>query len=433
MSSSSKRLQVETVLKIGSCMLFALSLLSTLLLLLHFDASLLVIYSSLLGVALVLGVLLIRVYRHLTEPVFRLSNLLEALSEDDFSTRVDPDRYAGAYCDVFKELSILSDKLSEKKAMYQGQWFLMLQLIEKMDTPVAIFDQGHRLKHGNTALSGYCGAPWQHVLGREADVIGLKYDKQRAWCWPDRSTHSGWEIRHNAMSLDGEDIDVVMLINIEKSLRKKQVESWKDIVRVLSHEIKNSLTPIKSLTQSLIDSGTQDDMSKKLLKVVVDRSDGLQDFVKRFSSLTKEIKPKPELVNVEDTISRVCKLFALNHFEVEIKVKSLFADPTLLEQSLINIVKNAVESGHDPKVPISITTMSNEGAVVICVADQGSGVDSTDNLFVPFYTTKSDGQGIGLALCQKILEHHNGRLNLHNNPTGPGVSVRMIFPNKMEA
>jgi nitrogen fixation/metabolism regulation signal transduction histidine kinase len=214
-----------------------------------------------------------------------------------------------------------------------------------------------------------------------------------------------------------------------------QQKSWQQIIRVLSHEIRNSLTPIKSLAQTLVSQELEETKTKQALQVMVDRSTSLQEFVNRYADITKNISINKSWFNTAEFIKTITVLFPQSTFSIESKVDKVWGDIVLLKQVLINLIKNSVEANiqnSNPRISITISTQlnRNQKSVVIEVTDNGQGISNIDNLFVPFYTTKNQGQGIGLSLSKNIIEQHDGRLTLVNNIDKQGATAKIYLSQK---
>lgn len=211
---------------------------------------------------------------------------------------------------------------------------------------------------------------------------------------------------------------------------------WKRIIRVLSHEINNSLAPIKSISgslQSLVDRHAlpqelRDDVDRGL-RVIRSRAEALGRFMATYAQLARLPQPRLGEVEVEGLVRRVVALET--RLGVEIKegpTVTLRADADQLEQALINLVRNAADASMENGGGVRVAWARNEEGVDILVEDDGPGLGDTANLFVPFYTTKPGGSGIGLVLSRQIAEGHGGTLELENREDGPGARARMRLP-----
>jgi len=219
---------------------------------------------------------------------------------------------------------------------------------------------------------------------------------------------------------------LLIMTDISQELHLNQKKSWQQLIRVLGHEIHNSLTSIKSLSQSLLMDA--ENSQKSLLEVIVERSDDLSDFVKGYSNLYKPYTIKHEAIHLEELFASLKLLFPKTKINLKLSLKKISADQPLLKQVLINLIKNAHESNlaknkeqnrnknksSTRQSIIEVNCFQADGYHFISIRDQGAGIQNFDNLFVPFYTTKEKGQGIGLCFCRHIIELHEGYLSLQN-------------------
>ncbi|MDF2179067.1 ATP-binding protein [Aliiglaciecola sp. CAU 1673] len=409
---------------------FALFTLVTFLLLfcLHSTgASLLLTLTLLLLVLAPLGVFLGRLYRQLLDPFYRLTSQVEAIRLEDYSLRMRGHYRRGIASELVSEINGLSEELQKRKSRYDQHVFLIYRLIEQLDTPILVFDPKQRLSHANAAFSVWLNRPWQSVRGMGAQQLGLVRE-QDGWRFADTQQGRRWQLRKSHFQQTEGVFELLVLTNIEKELNQAEQLAWRRLIRVLSHEIRNSLTPIKSLAQSL-SMMQQDERSKQALDVIVNRSQSLQDFVDRYASLSKTATPEPRDIALSELVPRLRALNPGLALETCINTEILWADPTLLEQVLINLLKNAEEAGGENlAVRLEVDRVADEQRIRII--DQGRGIQNPDNLFVPFYTTKEKGQGIGLAFCRQIIEQHGGTLQLTNNHDGPGACAEIRLPAK---
>lgn len=393
------------------------------------DASLLAIVTVLLVVVMPFCFYAFYVKTAIRTPLLGLSASLEAVRNEDYSMRPHPKFSSGAIKVLSDEVSLMADDLRVRKLHYDQQAVLVLNLIEQLATPIAVFDQNGRLNHGNDAFSAWCGKPWQQAKLLSSSSLGLEFDKQAiAWHIIDKDTASQWQLRHSNFSMLGDEFQLVVLTNIEKVVNESQRVAWHKMTRVLSHEINNSLSPIKSLAQSLVDVFTQcsDDKSAvEALEVIASRSNNLMQFVNRYASLNQQFEIKLEHVHLAKLIEKVTALFEHDIISDTQNVQ-VQADPILLEQVLINLIKNAVEASPKDK-PVKVSVKQDSRVTHIRVEDSGSGIANPDNLFVPFYTTKDNGKGIGLALSRNMIEQQGGRLTLQNKENEKGAKAEVIL------
>lgn len=241
--------------------------------------------------------------------------------------------------------------------------------------------------------------------------------------------------------LKNKEIKLISFQNIKPELDEKEVQSWQKLIRVLTHEISNSITPITTLTSTLAKFFKKEEKTKKVeelnqyyidetlygLHLIEERGNGLIDFVNRYRNLSKDISPKIGEISVSDITNKTFKLFESKfiqrniHFTVSVfpEDMKIMADSNLVEQILINLIKNSIEAVSETEKPaISISAYKENEKTIVQVIDNGKGImeDHIDNIFVPFYTTKEKGSGIGLSLTKQIMRAHNGSIEVKSIP-----------------
>ena len=372
-------------------------------------------------------------YHKIISPFYSLTNLVEAIRLEDYSLRIKDQYQSGILHSLNQEVKILAEDLQQRKQVYDQHTLLIYHLIEQLDAPIAIFNQKHQLSHANGAFTQYIGQPWQSKRLSTSRSLGLSIDKDNQWSFIQANESSRWQLKQSQFIQDEKTYHLVVLTNIEKLLRKNQQDSWQQIIRVLSHEIRNSLTPIKSLAQTLVALPSQPDNAKQALQVIVERSTALQEFVNRYGDISQRYSVEKKHFASQSFAEMVIALFPTQFINIEINTATIWADPLLLKQVIINVLKNAIEACTDNKeitISLEISLLTNhkhEKEVIIEVIDNGQGIANSDNLFVPFYTTKGNGHGIGLSLCQNIIEQHSGSLTLTNNKK-VGATAKVTLP-----
>lgn len=377
-----------------------------------------------------------RFYHKIITPFYSLTNLVEAIRLEDYSLRTREQYQSGILHSLNQEVKNLSEDLQQRKQVYDQHTLLIYHLIEQLDTPIAIFNQKYQLSHANGAFTQYIGQPWQSKRLSTSRSLGLSINKDNLWSFNNESESLRWQLKQSQFIQDEKTYHLVVLTNIEKLLRKNQQDSWQQIIRVLSHEIRNSLTPIKSLAQTLVELPSQPDNAKQALQVIVERSIALQEFVNRYGDISQRFSVEKKSFACEPFTDMLVALFPNQKINTEIKTETIWADPLLLKQVIINLLKNAIEActnHEETNINLAMSLQSNhknEREIVIEVTDNGQGIANIDNLFVPFYTTKGNGHGIGLSLCQNIIEQHQGRLILTNNKN-KGATAKITLPYKI--
>ena len=229
---------------------------------------------------------------------------------------------------------------------------------------------------------------------------------------------------------------LVVLTDLSRALRDEERQAWQRLVRVLGHELNNSLAPIKSIAGSLetliAREARADDWEDDLrrgLEVISARAESLTRFMEAYARLARLPAPKRQPIEVAAWVRRVISLETRMHVSLpqgpEVHIK---ADPDQLDQLLINVLRNAVDAAMETSGRVVIGWKKTGGYVEVCVEDEGPGLPDTTNLFVPFFTTKPKGSGIGLVLSRQIAEAHGGSLNLQNRVGGKGCEARLRLP-----
>jgi nitrogen fixation/metabolism regulation signal transduction histidine kinase len=257
---------------------------------------------------------------------------------------------------------------------------------------------------------------------------------------PPRGLTGRWMLRRSAFRLQGRRHLLVMLTEIGSALREEERQAWQRLIRVLGHEINNSLAPIKSIAGTLqlrvTDDTPRDAQLRKGLTVIESRADALNRFLQGYRQLSALPAAQPQPVSIQHVLQQVA---ALDH-GVPVTLTTdedliVTLDPVLMEQAMINLLKNAAEATLERAAqdsvqphPIELHWSRTDDHVTISIRDYGLGVLNESNLFVPFYTTKPQGSGIGLLLTQHIAEAHGGTIQLMNHPSGQGCVVRITIP-----
>lgn len=350
---------------------------------------------------------------------------LEAVSNNDYCQYAKPAFNSGKVVEFHHDLENLSAHLQSLKSRYDQHVFLVYQLIEQLDSPILVFDQNPQLTYANSAFNELFPQPWQIFRHSSPGLLGLEL-VDNVWRFKDSKEAERWEIRHSEFIDKGKNHLLMVFINVESVLRQSQLSAWQQLIRVLGHEIHNSLTPVSTLAQGLaIKSG--DEREKQALTVITERCKHLQDFVSRYASITKPFQLSCQLINTNTIAQRLQKLMTTVELEIEINTPHFWADPTFIEQVLINLIKNASEASNNGD-KITLVFSENNHTSVIKVIDNGQGITNFDNLFVPLYSTKQGGQGIGLCFCRNIVDHHNGTITLTNNTDTSGVTATVSLP-----
>ena len=374
-------------------------------------------------------------------PLQTLANLLAALREDDFSIRgrtANPDDPLGA---ALIEINALAETLHEQRLGAVEATALLRTVMEQIDVAVFAFDPQHRLRLVNRTGERLMGKSMEHMLGRTADELSLTEWFGEAPRVVDVNVPGGgggrWEVRRTTFRLGGLPHDLLVLSDVSRPLREQERQAWQRLIRVIGHELGNSLAPIKSIAGSLetlvqrepIPPDWREDVQKGL-QVIASRTDSLSRFTGASARLARLPAPKLGPVVLKPLIQRVAGLDG----RVAVQIKpgpdlTIEADSDQLEQLLINLIKNAADACLEVGgTTINIGWRRMRHALEIWVEDEGPGLSNTGNLFVPFFTTKPGGSGIGLVLCRQIAEAHEGSLKLENRKDTRGCKATLTLP-----
>jgi len=371
---------------------------------------------------------LMRTYRRIVQPMQNLSSIVEAIRQEDYSLSPGITYPKGVMAELLLETRQLVSVLQTRKERYNQQIYLIYRLIEQLDLPVLVLNEELRLSHGNEAFSQWYGQPWKTVRGLSSHKLGLIHGDTDNWQFADPKAHKDWQIRHSQFVHQKHTHHLLILNNISSEVSQVQQDAWQQIIRVLSHEIRNSLTPICSMTDMMLDMPELNDNLRTPLQVIESRSENLLQFVERYADTAKPININKKPLQSEKIVNKIVPLFPDNSIQVEGTGITLQADPVLLEQVLINLLRNGLEAQQANQVsdPVKLRFFTKGAKTCIEIKDSGIGIANPDNLFVPFYTTKESGQGIGLTLCRRIIEQHGGTLQLANHPNGGAVATIII-------
>ncbi len=347
---------------------------------------------------------------------------IEAVKMEDYNQFSKSDFEQGVTASLHKELTELSKQLQLHKSQYDQHALLLYQLIDQLNTPMLVFNQRQLLTYANNAFSLLYENPWQVYRLASPRLLGLEKVNGQ---WKINKSDQNWQINQSEFIDGGERHFLLVFTNIDSALRASQLNAWQQIIRVLGHEIRNSLTPVSSLAESLSNK-CDIPRDKQALEVISERCRHLQDFVARYSSLSQTLNLDIQIIDTRSLTHKLSALFPNNAIRFICDADEIKADPAFIEQVLINLIKNAFEANAS-SVDLIFTVKPD--SIAIEIIDNGHGISNPDNLFVPLYTTKPQGQGIGLTFCRNIIEQHGGSIAITNRQSPQkGTCVTVILP-----
>jgi nitrogen fixation/metabolism regulation signal transduction histidine kinase len=375
----------------------------------------------------------------IVRPLQTVSNLLAALREDDFSIRARTAATNDALGHVMIEVNALAETLRAQRLGAQEATALLRAVMAEIDVAIFAFDAQRRLVLANRYGERLLAREASDLLGRPAEELGLDEALHQDASLRDLHFPGGagrWEIRRTKFWQGGVPHELLVLSDLSQPLREQERQAWKRLIRVIGHELNNSLAPIKSIAGSLElllgrtppPADWRDDMQHGL-GVIASRADALSRFTGAYARLARLPPPERKRVEFEPLVRRVIALESrLSIAVLPSPPVALTADPDQLEQLLINVVRNAVDAALETGGCVSIGWQTASHALEVVVSDEGPGLQNTANLFVPFFTTKAGGSGIGLVLSRQIAEAHGGTFSLDNRSDRRGTQATLRLP-----
>jgi two-component system nitrogen regulation sensor histidine kinase NtrY len=451
-----RRLKYEQRIRIWLTALALPTVLCTALLAWKYSDSLLIASATAITLAIVWAIAAGYFFEQLIRPLQTLANVVSALREDDFSFRARGARRGDSLGDLALEINALAGTLQSQRSAARDALTLVERVMTAMQSPVLAFDNAGHLRLLNPAAESAFHLQRRSALGHSAaelNLTSLLHASDEALYTNsistlDTSPAARWSVRRTTFRLHGVPHTLLVLSDVAAALREEERLAWQSLIRVLSHEINNSLTPIKSLAGSLRTRLPQHSMENKLtvpselhrgLTVIEERADSLNRFLQSYQQLTRLPTPKLQRLSLGTLLDHVIQLETRVPIDLQPGPSvHLLADPDQLQQLLINLLRNAAEaalnteetSATAPLIVVSWTATPSQATLHIC--DNGPGLINPANLFVPFYTTKPEGSGIGLVLAQQIATAHKGSITLSNNPDAPGCTAEFRLPTELE-
>ncbi|HSS01804.1 MAG TPA: ATP-binding protein [Kofleriaceae bacterium] len=383
------------------------------------------------------GGLALAVRARVMRPLQTLANLTASLGERDYAVRGRHERSDDSLGLAMMELAQLAEQLRMERWRDEEASSGLARVVEGLDAAVIAVDGGGVVRLANRTAERLVGRALEgaHVgaVGLE-ELLAIEAPRTMELALPGGRGH--WEIRPSEVRLSGMPHRLIVMTDVQHALRAEERQAWQRLVRVLGHEINNSLGPISSIAETLrtgmMKEPRRADLDEDLLRgleVIGRRAAALSRFMQSYARLVRLPPPRIGRVDVAVWIRRTADLETRAAVEITGGPAVMIpGDPDQLDQLLINLVHNAVEASAETAGGVRIAWWIAGRTLTIAIEDDGHGVADTANLFVPFFTTKPTGSGIGLVLARQIAEAHGGSLVVRNRKVGRGAEAVITLP-----
>jgi nitrogen fixation/metabolism regulation signal transduction histidine kinase len=380
------------------------------------------------------------VRERVASPLRTIANLLEAMREGDYSIRARGGTGDDALSDVMQQVNAMGSTLRAQRLGAMEATTLLRKVMEEIDVAIFAFDEARKLKLLNRAAERLLALPAERAIDLPAAELELNtfLDGEES-STVQRAFPGGfgrWGIARTSFREGGLPHQLLVITDLTRPLREEELQAWQRIVRVLGHELNNSLTPIKSIAGSLetilkkdpLPEDWHEDMTRGL-NIIGGRAESLARFLGAYAKLARLPRPTLAPVRVADWLQRGARLETRVPIVIEAGPElTVQADRDQLEQVLINLLRNAADANDTDGGRIVIRWRFERWQLIVEILDDAPGLAATANLFVPFFTTKPGGSGIGLVLCRQIVEAHGGTLSLTNRLDARGCVARLQLP-----
>lgn len=386
------------------------------------------------------GVVAIRVRGGLLHHVRTLSNLVEAARTQDYSMRSCRTREPGELAQLYRQINSLADSLEVERQSEQELLRILEKVVSQINVAIIVCDSRDQIRLVNLLASSLLKTSREELIGVDfantalAEISFAAEPRLLDWRFP--GGEGRWQVSQQHYRHQGKPSRIIFITDLKQVLSDEEIAAWQRLIRVISHEVNNSLTPITSLCQTLAailakpDSAAYAGDVRDGLGVIAERAKGLKEFISVYARIARLPEPQKVLFPAAHLVDKVSGIFAQGTLAIvgPVPDNHLFGDPVHLEQALINLIKNALEANGASAAAVRFSCRVRGDHCEFEIVDNGAGISNPGNLFVPFYTTKSEGAGIGLVLCRQIAAKHFGQVTLENRSDGPGAIAKLILP-----
>ena len=389
-----------------------------------------------------------------------LKKFIDAMHYGDYSINFHNENLGKSFAELNQSFNEVTDQLREARAEKQSEYELLKAALENISLGLIILDPQKSIVFMNTAAQGILEIPqfqsWQLLQSKKPDFTAqlgqLETEGRRLIEINTAGENRECYLDISRIELQGRRYKLISFSDLKKEIEQKEIEAWHKLIRILAHEVMNSVTPVTSLSETLramltdregealnpsaLDESKIEDMILAL-DTIIRRSKGMLNFVEDYRKLTRLPAPNFELIGVKGLLEETAKLMSGQATEKKVKLRvempnnriGVKADRKMLEQSLINLISNAIHALEGTRgAEIVLGASLTESNLVISVSDNGPGIpeDILPSIFIPFFSTRKEGTGIGLTLSKNIMRLHRGSINVISKP-GEGASFELLF------
>jgi nitrogen fixation/metabolism regulation signal transduction histidine kinase len=373
---------------------------------------------------------------------------LRNLQDGDFSISLADNKVnkSQSQAEVLALFNQVTDKLrQEKQSLYQRE-LLLDKVVNASDVVTILVNHRDTIIFANRAAESFLnqksmlGMSWAALLGEKLPEFNQHHDKDNAIIQllsVETKEENSWHLSRHHLKLHGSRHQLTLLKPITQAMQQQELQTWKKVIRVINHELNNSIAPISSMCHSgnILAERLNEPQLIRVFSTISKRINKLAEFIQSYSQLARLSRPKKQSFDLIKTLQQLQELyqFTLNFQHASVIFSG---DESQIEQLLINLLKNAqqacltnnIEQDNSEKACV-VSIQRHQDQLAITVRDFGTGmpVEVLQKAFLPYYSTKTDGSGIGLSICREITDGHQGRITLNNHPDG-GLQVDVHLP-----
>jgi two-component system nitrogen regulation sensor histidine kinase NtrY len=364
------------------------------------------------------------------------TNVFDALRHHDYGMRARLDVHSGSVANLLAETNALAGHLADERSRANEASALLETIVRRVDVALLAFDESGLLRWWNPAAERVFVATLSVDMTAEALGISdwLDGDNERPVVVPGQTSPATWDLRRGVFHREGKRYQYVLLASLQRVRREEERGAWQRLLRVIGHEVNNTLAPVSSMAATckgmLQDDGVAAiERVVRALDVIERRSASLGQFIAEYARLARVPEPRLAPVELGEIIRRVAAMDTRCAVRViGVAETTVLADEPLLEQALVNLVRNAIDAALTTEGTVTIDWRTEDDEAYVLIADDGPGIENPENLFVPLFSTKPGGSGIGLVLARNILEAHRGDVRLVNRAHATGCIAYVTLP-----